>query len=137
MCIRAVVGPRSKGLTRLAPTCPGLLPHWVESLDRQMDPGMEHLDAKPNELERYNYLIGESDRNETTSQIGCAAKDAASFDCRVNSRQNGAVAPRRELPTAVRLATCETRLPTSVARAMGNRDKGGIRTQCSRAAILH
>jgi hypothetical protein len=25
-----------------------------------MEPGMEHLDAKPNDLERYNYLIGES-----------------------------------------------------------------------------
>jgi hypothetical protein len=26
----------------------------------------EHLDAKPNDLERYNYLIGESDWNERT-----------------------------------------------------------------------
>ena len=31
-----------------------------------MEPGSEHLDAKPNDLERYNYLIDESDRNETT-----------------------------------------------------------------------
>ena len=43
----------------------GLLPHSVESLDRQVERVMEHLDAKPNDLERYIYLIGLSDRNET------------------------------------------------------------------------
>ena len=43
----------------------GLLPHAVESLDRQVERVMEHLDAKPNDLERYIYLIGLSDRNET------------------------------------------------------------------------
>ena len=36
----------------------GLLPHSVESLDRQLERVMEHLDAKPNDLERYIYLIG-------------------------------------------------------------------------------
>jgi malate dehydrogenase (oxaloacetate-decarboxylating)(NADP+) len=47
----------------------GLLPHVVETLDRQLERVMEHLDAKPNDLERYIYLyiylIGLSDRNET------------------------------------------------------------------------
>jgi malate dehydrogenase (oxaloacetate-decarboxylating)(NADP+) len=43
----------------------GLLPHAVESLDRQVDRVMEHLGVKPNDLERYIYLIGLSDRNET------------------------------------------------------------------------
>jgi malate dehydrogenase (oxaloacetate-decarboxylating)(NADP+) len=43
----------------------GLLPHAVESLDRQLERVMQHLDAKPNDLERYIYLIGLSDRNET------------------------------------------------------------------------
>ena len=43
----------------------GLLPHSVETLDRQVERVMEHLDAKANDLERYIYLIGLSDRNET------------------------------------------------------------------------
>ena len=43
----------------------GLLPHSVESLDRQVERVTEHLDAKPSDLERYIYLIGLSDRNET------------------------------------------------------------------------
>ena len=43
----------------------GLLPHAVESLNRQLERVMEHLDAKPTDLERYIYLIGLSDRNET------------------------------------------------------------------------
>ncbi|HEY6401643.1 MAG TPA: NAD-dependent malic enzyme [Blastocatellia bacterium] len=43
----------------------GLLPHAVESIDRQFERVMEHLDAKPNDLERYIYLIGLYDRNET------------------------------------------------------------------------
>jgi malate dehydrogenase (oxaloacetate-decarboxylating)(NADP+) len=43
----------------------GLLPHTVENLDRQVERVMEHLEAKPNDLERYIYLIGLSDRNET------------------------------------------------------------------------
>jgi len=43
----------------------GLLPHAVENLDRQVERVMDHLDAKPNDLERYIYLIGLSDRNET------------------------------------------------------------------------
>jgi malate dehydrogenase (oxaloacetate-decarboxylating)(NADP+) len=43
----------------------GLLPHAVENLDRQVERVMGHLDAKPNDLERYIYLIGLSDRNET------------------------------------------------------------------------
>ena len=43
----------------------GLLPHSVESLDRQLERVMEHLDAKPNDLERYIYLIGLGDRDET------------------------------------------------------------------------
>jgi malate dehydrogenase (oxaloacetate-decarboxylating)(NADP+) len=43
----------------------GLLPHAVEDVDRQLERVMQHLDAKPNDLERYIYLIGLSDRNET------------------------------------------------------------------------
>ncbi len=43
----------------------GFLPHSVEDLDRQVERVMGHLDAKPNDLERYIYLIGLSDRNET------------------------------------------------------------------------
>src|ERR1700745_1592173 len=43
----------------------GLLPHAVENLDRQVERVMEHLDAKSNDIERYIYLIGLSDRNET------------------------------------------------------------------------
>jgi malate dehydrogenase (oxaloacetate-decarboxylating)(NADP+) len=43
----------------------GLLPYAVESLDRQVERVMHHLDAKPNDLERYIYLIGLADRNET------------------------------------------------------------------------
>ena len=43
----------------------GLLPPSVETLDRQLERVKRHLDAKPNDLERYVYLIGLSDRNET------------------------------------------------------------------------
>jgi malate dehydrogenase (oxaloacetate-decarboxylating)(NADP+) len=43
----------------------GLLPRSVESLDRQLERVMRHLDAKPNDLERYIYLIALLDRNET------------------------------------------------------------------------
>jgi malate dehydrogenase (oxaloacetate-decarboxylating)(NADP+) len=43
----------------------GLLPSSVDSLDRQLERVMRHLDAKPNDLERYIYLIGLLDRNET------------------------------------------------------------------------
>jgi malate dehydrogenase (oxaloacetate-decarboxylating)(NADP+) len=43
----------------------GLLPASVESLDRQLERVMQHLDAKPTDLERYVYLIGLADRNET------------------------------------------------------------------------
>jgi malate dehydrogenase (oxaloacetate-decarboxylating)(NADP+) len=42
----------------------GLLPPSVESLDRQVERVMRHLDVKPNDLERYIYLIGLLDRNE-------------------------------------------------------------------------
>jgi malate dehydrogenase (oxaloacetate-decarboxylating)(NADP+) len=43
----------------------GLLPHAVEAVDRQLERVTERLDAKPTDLERYIYLIGLSDRNET------------------------------------------------------------------------
>jgi len=43
----------------------GLLPHSVDTIERQVERVMEHLDAKPNDLERYIYLIGLADRNET------------------------------------------------------------------------
>src|SRR2546427_9748458 len=45
----------------------GLLPHAGETLDRQLERVMQHLDAKPTDLERYLYLIGLADRNETLS----------------------------------------------------------------------
>ena len=43
----------------------GLLPRSVENLDRQLERVLRHLDAKPTDLERYIYLIGLLDRNET------------------------------------------------------------------------
>src|SRR5882724_2690652 len=43
----------------------GLLPQAVETLDRQLERALQHLEAKPNDLERYLYLIGLADRNET------------------------------------------------------------------------
>src|SRR5258707_15043283 len=43
----------------------GFLPPSVEDIDRQGERVMEHLEAKPNDLESYVYLIGLSDRNET------------------------------------------------------------------------
>ena len=43
----------------------GLLPHAVETIDRQVERVLDHLDAKTSDLERYIYLIGLSDRNET------------------------------------------------------------------------
>ncbi|HVP29619.1 MAG TPA: NAD-dependent malic enzyme [Myxococcota bacterium] len=43
----------------------GLLPHSVENLDRQVERVLEQLDAKPSDLERYIYLIGLADLNET------------------------------------------------------------------------
>jgi len=43
----------------------GLLPQATESIDRQLERVLQHLDAKANDLERYIYLIGLSDRNET------------------------------------------------------------------------
>ena len=43
----------------------GLLPPTVETLDRQLERVMGHLDAKTSDLERYVYLVGLSDRNET------------------------------------------------------------------------
>jgi malate dehydrogenase (oxaloacetate-decarboxylating)(NADP+) len=43
----------------------GLLPPLVENLDRQLERVMRHLDAMPNDLERYIYLMGLADRNET------------------------------------------------------------------------
>ncbi len=43
----------------------GLLPPSVDSLDRQVERVLKHLEAKPDDLERYIYLIGLLDRNET------------------------------------------------------------------------
>jgi malate dehydrogenase (oxaloacetate-decarboxylating)(NADP+) len=43
----------------------GLLPSSVDTLDRQVERVIGHLDGKPTDLERYIYLIGLSDRNET------------------------------------------------------------------------
>jgi malate dehydrogenase (oxaloacetate-decarboxylating)(NADP+) len=43
----------------------GLLPGSVESVDRQLERVLRHLELKPTDLERYIYLIGLVDRNET------------------------------------------------------------------------
>ena len=43
----------------------GLLPHAVEGLDRQVERVLQQLAAKPTDLERYIYLIGLADRDET------------------------------------------------------------------------
>ncbi|MDB4954894.1 MAG: maeB2 [Myxococcales bacterium] len=43
----------------------GLLPPAVESLDRQVERVMTHLELKPTDLERYIYLIDLADRDET------------------------------------------------------------------------
>ena len=43
----------------------GLLPTQVADLDVQMERVLGHLDAKPTDLERYVYLMGLSQRNET------------------------------------------------------------------------
>ena len=43
----------------------GLLPSSSEGLDRQVERVLGHLDAKQADLERYIYLIGLLDRNET------------------------------------------------------------------------
>jgi len=43
----------------------GLLPPQVETIDLQLQRVLQHLDAEPNNLERYIYLTGLLDRNET------------------------------------------------------------------------
>ncbi len=43
----------------------GLLPPAVETIERQVERVMGHLANKPTDLERYIYLIGLCDRNET------------------------------------------------------------------------
>ncbi|HTX53098.1 MAG TPA: NAD-dependent malic enzyme [Candidatus Baltobacteraceae bacterium] len=43
----------------------GLLPHAAESLERQAERVLQQVDAKANDIERYIYLIGLADRNET------------------------------------------------------------------------
>ena len=43
----------------------GLLPYSVDTVDQQVERVLEHLDAKPTDLERYIYLTGLEDRNET------------------------------------------------------------------------
>src|SRR3984957_14437611 len=43
----------------------GLLPAVIEGIDQQVQRVMNHLSLKPNDLERYIYMIGLLDRNET------------------------------------------------------------------------
>jgi len=43
----------------------GLLPHAVETLDRQVERVMAHLDTLEDDLQRYVYLIDLEARNET------------------------------------------------------------------------
>ncbi len=42
----------------------GLLPHAVETLDRQFERAMGQLNQQPNDLAQYNYLTALQDRNE-------------------------------------------------------------------------
>src|ERR1700691_5867873 len=43
----------------------GLLPNAHETLDRQTERALRHLDAKTSDLEKYIYLISLADTNET------------------------------------------------------------------------
>ncbi len=43
----------------------GLLPHGVSSMDEQVSRGLENYRRKPDDLERYLYLLGLLNRNET------------------------------------------------------------------------
>ena len=43
----------------------GLLPHAHESLQRQTERVLQHLDAKTSDMEQYVYLTSLADRNET------------------------------------------------------------------------
>jgi malate dehydrogenase (oxaloacetate-decarboxylating)(NADP+) len=43
----------------------GLLPYSVDTIEHQVERVLGHLDAKPTDLERYIYLTGLEDRNET------------------------------------------------------------------------
>ena len=43
----------------------GLLPRSVDTIERQVERVLGHIEVKPTDLERYIYLIGLSDRNET------------------------------------------------------------------------
>ncbi|WP_363325450.1 hypothetical protein [uncultured Methylobacterium sp.] len=43
----------------------GLLPTAIEDLDRQAERVLGHLEAKASDIERYVYLAGLLDRNET------------------------------------------------------------------------
>jgi malate dehydrogenase (oxaloacetate-decarboxylating)(NADP+) len=43
----------------------GLLPASIETIDRQVDRVLGHLEQKPSDLERYIYLTGLQDRNQT------------------------------------------------------------------------
>ena len=58
-------GTAFTGVERLRLGLEGLLPPSAESLDRQVDRVMQHLEAKTTDLERYIYLIGLADRNDT------------------------------------------------------------------------
>ena len=61
---------RSKGTAftrdeRQAHGLEGLLPHAVETLDRQFERAMGQLERQPDDLARYSYLTALQDRNET------------------------------------------------------------------------
>ncbi len=61
---------RSKGTAftqdeRQAHGLEGLLPHAVETLDRQFERAMGQLDKQPSDLAQYDYLSALQDRNET------------------------------------------------------------------------
>ncbi|GBQ79798.1 malate dehydrogenase [Gluconacetobacter johannae DSM 13595] len=58
-------GTAFTGEERRAYGLEGLLPPQIETLDRQAERALRHLDAKPTDLERYIYLSALVDRNET------------------------------------------------------------------------
>lgn len=65
----------------------GLVPHTCESLERQVEPVLQHLGAKASDLEQYVYLTSLADRNETETET----------DVRLNCVSTGGVPP--SLPT--------------------------------------
>ena len=71
LCVELSAQPKPKQRHRLqckrarGPRPSRKLPDGIETLDRQVERVLGHLAQKPTDLERYIYLIGLADRNET------------------------------------------------------------------------